>query len=463
MAIVLIVDDEATFARNAARFLERAGHQASVAGTVAQAQAMLREQAPDVVVLDYRLPDGTGMDLIQHIRSSEAQLPIVLITGHGSIELAVQAMKAGANDLLTKPVGLPELRSRVEALARHQRDASRLQYFEAREREAGHELIGDSPAMQALRERIDRIAAIDSEGMRPPVLITGETGSGKELVARGCHYRSPRRHQPFVEINCAAMPAQLVEAELFGYERGAFTDAKQRKLGLLEAADGGTLFLDEIGDMDLLQQAKLLKVIEDGRLRRIGGVQEQQVALRIVAATHQDLEARVAQGAFRADLYFRLRVLQLKVPPLRERAGDALLLARHFCQGFAQRYRRPQLRLSAAAEAAIARHDWPGNVRELRNLIEQAVMLAPGSEIGAADLMLPDTAPAAVGVPGTTGPAAEAALPAGASGSVLERLEREQLVAAMQAAGQNVSLAARQLGITRDTLRYRLDKHGLRD
>ncbi|CAD5371603.1 Regulatory protein AtoC [Rubrivivax sp. A210] len=460
MTHILIVDDEATFARNAALYLARTGNEVAVAGTAAEGRALYAEKPPDIVVLDYRLPDATGLEMIEFIRNTDKTVPIVLITGHGSIELAVEAMKAGANDLLTKPVSLAELRSRVELLAQRQRESSRLNYFESREREASHEILGNSPEMQALLQRIDRIASIDGggQGMLPPILITGETGTGKELVARACHYRSARRQRPFIEINCAALPATLLETELFGHERGAFTDAKQRKLGLLEAADGGTLFLDEIGDMDLALQAKLLKIIEDGRFRRIGSVQEQQVQVRIVAATNQDLEARVAQGVFRADLYFRLRVLQLMVPPLRQRAGDALLLARHFCQTFAQRYRREGTRLGAAAEAAIARHGWPGNVRELRNLIEQAVMLAAANEIVPAELMLPDGGvPAALSVPVEDGGNG-----GGGSGSSLDRVEREMLVNAMREAQQNVSRAARQLGISRDTLRYRLEKHGLR-
>jgi DNA-binding NtrC family response regulator len=447
MANILIVDDEETFAKNAARYLERAGHVVEVVGSVAAAVSALAEGHPDVVVLDYRLPDGTGMDLVQRIRAKDDAVHLMLVTGHGTIELAVEAMKAGANDLLTKPVSLAELRDRIAALTQRQRASSRLRYYETREREASHELRGESAAMHALRERLDRIAAIDGEGMLPPVLITGETGTGKELVARAVHYRGPRRQRPFIEINCAAIPPQLLESELFGHERGAFTDAKERRLGLLEAADGGTLFLDEVGDMEPALQAKLLKVIEDGRYRRVGSVQEQRVQLRVVAATHQDLDARVAGGAFRADLLFRLRVLQLKVPPLRERDGDAVLLARHFCAQFAQRYQRLPLALSVRAEAAIAAHHWPGNVRELRNVVEQAVLLAPGPFVEDHDLALP---------------AAHDRTAAPDGGSQLDRAERELLLKALADAQNNVSLAARELGISRDTLRYRMEKHGLK-
>jgi DNA-binding NtrC family response regulator len=457
MATILIVDDEVTYAKNAAKYLERFGHTVSTAATAAEGRTLAETRKPEVLVLDYRLPDGTGLEFIGHIRATDPAVHIILITGHGTIELAVDAMKAGANDLLTKPVSLLELRERIDGLMRQQRDASRLRYFEARERGASPSILGQSPAIRELQQRIERMASIDAAGMLPPILIGGETGTGKELVARACHYLSPRSAKPFIEINCAAMPPTLLETELFGHERGAFTDAKERKIGLLEAADGGTLFLDEVGDMDLALQAKLLKVIEDGRFRRIGSVQEQQVCVRIVAATNRDLEARVAEGVFRADLYFRLRVLQLMVPPLRERDGDAAFLARHFCQVMAQRYRREGVRLGAAAEAAIASHRWPGNVRELRNVIEQAVMLAAGDTIGVDDLMLSASA-ASQSPPGGPQPSHPTE-----SGSALDRRERELLVQAMSESNRNVSQAARNLGISRDTLRYRLEKHRLKE
>ncbi len=453
MASILIIDDEATLARNAARFLEKGGHGASVAGTGREGLRQFAELRPDAVVLDYRLPDMDGLAVIAAIRADDAQVPIIMITGHGSIELAVEAMKAGANDLLTKPVALGELRQRIGQLTQRQRENSRLQYYEARERDRSQldALVGTSPAIADLRDRINRIAGVEGIDTLPPVLIIGETGTGKELVARACHFCSPRRDMPFVEVNCAAIPASLLESELFGHERGAFTDARERKLGLLEAADGGTLFLDEIGEMDRSLQAKLLKVLEDGRLRRLGSVHERQVNVRIVAATNQNLEAHIQQGLFRADLYFRLRVLQIHVPPLRERDGDVLVLARHFLAEFAQRYRKGVLGFTPAAERLLQAHTWPGNVRELRNLVEQAALLAGDSAIGPGDLPL-STSHAQ---PGATRPDTEAGL------SALDRVERDILVQALADTRGNVSQAARHLGISRDTLRYRMDKHGL--
>ncbi len=459
MANILIVDDEETFARNAAKFLEKGGHSVRVALTAADGLEVCAAFGPDLVVLDYRLPDMDGLMVIGRIRRLDPEVPILMITGHGSIELAVDAMKAGANDLLTKPVALGELRQRIGLLTERQRESSRLRYFEARERDAGQleSLVGDSTVMCELRERIRRIAAIEARETLPPVLIIGETGTGKELVARATHFCSERRDKPFVEVNCAALPANLLESELFGHERGAFTDARERKLGLLEAADGGSLFLDEIGEMDRALQAKLLKVIEDGRVRRLGAVQERQVNVRIVAATNQDLEDHIRQGLFRADLYFRLRVLQINVPPLRERVGDPLQLARHFLVEFGQRYRKSGLAFTPAAEAALVSHPWPGNVRELRNLVEQAVLFVSGASIGPADLLLPrspEARPAELPTPGVV-------VPVDLRGSALERVEREMLVQALTQTGGNVSRAARELGISRDTLRYRMEKYGI--
>ena len=458
MSNILIVDDEDTYAKNAARYLAREGHETRTAGTLAEGLRLFRDLSPDVVILDYRLPDGTGLEFLQQARTSPSDTHIILITGHGTIELAVEAMKAGADDLLTKPVALSALRDRIGALAKRQRASSRLKFFEAREREASQTILGQSTTLRSLVQRIERVAAVEGEGMLPPVLITGETGTGKELVARACHFWSARRDRPFIEINCAALPAQLLENELFGHERGAFTDARERKIGLIEAADGGTLFLDEVGEMDLALQAKLLKVIEDGRFRRIGSVREQQVHVRIVAATNRELERRVEEGAFRADLYFRLRVLQLNIPALREREGDAVLLARHFCAEFARRYRRPHLQLREDAEALVAIYRWPGNVRELRNVMEQAVLLAAGDRITPQDLTLP--ASAMCGGAESAPSVHETLEPPG--GSVLERMERDMLLNALRDAQNNVSQAARLLGISRDTLRYRMEKHHIR-
>lgn len=460
MATFLIIDDEETFAKNAARFLEKSGHTVLTAGTGAEGVKAMTASSPDAIVLDYRLPDTDGITLISQLRALDDSVPILMITGHGSIELAVEAMKAGTNDLLAKPVSLTNLRERLTRMAQRQRETSRLEYYEAKVRDTGQidAILGNSEAISKVRQRIARINEFDATDNLPPVLIIGETGTGKELVARACHFGSSRREQPFIEVNCAAIPSMLLESELFGHEKGAFTDARERKIGLIEAADGGTLFLDEIGEMDVGLQAKLLKVIEDGRLRRVGSVQERRVSVRILAATNQNLEERIKLGAFRADLYFRLRVLQVLIPPLRERTGDALMLAKVFLAEFGRRYRKENLHFSPEAQTAISSHTWPGNVRELRNLTEQAVMLAAESSISTGDLLLPSTPP----------PVSRATSFASMltpdddddGGSALDRVEKDLLSKALQSANGNVSQAARTLGISRDTLRYRMEKHG---
>ncbi len=458
MPTILLIDDEETFVKNVARYLATAGHEVFTAVSGEEGLGLMIN-APDAVVIDYRLPDIDGITLIKRIRSRDPQVPILMITGHGSIELAVEAMKVGANDLLTKPVPLNDLRQCLGALIQRQRDSNRLKYLDAKEQRSEHSIIGESTVVRSLRERISRIAELDgSSGSLPPVLIIGETGTGKELVARALHSQSQRLDKPFIEINCAAIPGNLLESELFGHERGAFTDAKERKIGLIEAADEGTLFLDELGEMDLALQAKLLKVLEDGRFRRIGAIQERQVNIRIIAATNQDLEARIQQGAFRADLYFRLRVLQLNVPPLREREGDVLILSRYFLERFSVRYRRQGLGFSPAAEAALLNHHWPGNVRELRNVVEQSVLLCLNAEIDAADLLLPQKPASA----DSRLPSPPLSASKGEEGSILEAMERDVLVKALAGSGNNVSKAARELGISRDTLRYRMEKYGLK-
>ena len=360
MAHILIIDDEEVFARNIARFLEKSGHLTSAAVTAARGIEAFHADNPDIIILDYRLPDRDGLQVLAEFRAADPDIPVLMLTGHGSIELAVNAMKAGANDLLTKPVGLEELRQRIERFANQQRQNHRLRYFEAREMHAGRSILGESPGIIELRNRVQRMAAIS--GHAPPVLIRGETGTGKELVAHALHDDSPRHGQAFIELNCAAIPAQLLESEIFGHEKGAFTDARERKIGLIEAADGGTLFLDELGEMELPLQAKLLKVLEDGRFRRLGSLQERQVDIRIVAATNCDLEALIHQGRFRADLYFRLRVLTIDVPPLRTRGSDIAILAEHFLKQFALRYHR-KVTLTVDALDTLLHHQWPGSTR----------------------------------------------------------------------------------------------------
>jgi DNA-binding NtrC family response regulator len=375
-----------------------------------------------------------------------------MMTGFGGIELAVEAMKHGAADYLTKPVSLAELKLLIDRLLEHHRLRQTVGYYRERDAVASglDKIVGRSPAIDAMRAAVGRLIEAERrlvDADAPAVLIHGETGTGKELVARALHYDGPRAAQPFVELNCGALPPHLIEAELFGYEKGAFTDARQRKPGLVETADGGTLFLDEIGEADPATQVKLLKLLEEKRFRRLGGLRDQQVNVRIVSATHQPLERMVQERRFRADLYFRLRIVEIEVPPLRARGDDVLLLAEHYLQHHARRYRRGELRLDGRARAALQRHAWPGNVRELRNVIEQAVLMTPGPVIGVEALAL------------ASGGAAVAAEDDDLN---LDRMERRLVERALQRSGHNVTQAARLLGVTRDTLRYRLERLGLR-
>ncbi len=435
---VLIIEDEATLAKNLRTYLARAGFDVVVANTAEAGLAELERFKPDVVLMDFHLPGMNGIEALARLRETAPGMPVVMVTGHGTVELAVDAMKAGAYDFLTKPVPLAKLRILLERAMGDER-----------------QLVGDSPPMLLLKQRIAQLLQAE-QNLRdtdaPAVLITGETGTGKELVARALHYAGPRRDQPFVEINCAAIPAQLLESELFGHERGAFTDARDRKMGLVETAAGGTLFLDEIGDLDPGLQAKLLKLLEEKTVRRLGGLRDQRVDVRIVAATHRSLEDQVRAEHFRADLYFRLRIVELRVPPLRERGEDVIVLARRFLDRHAARYGRGRVTLSPAAEDLLRRHRWPGNVRELRNLMEQAVLLSAGEVLAAEDLHLSPVPIATVETPAAVPPEA---------GMRLEDAERSLLVGALQKTGHNVTQAARLLGITRDTLRYRMEKYGL--
>lgn len=449
---VLLIEDEAQLARNVKLFLERKGFEVRLALTAELGLAALDEFRPDAVVLDFNLPGMNGLEALARIRSIAPEAVVVMVTGHGSEQVAVDAMKAGAYDYLVKPVALDKLKLVLERAVQEKRRSDELDYRRRRDarRDSAPTLIGNSTAMQRLRDAIARILAAESGlpgGTPPTVLITGETGTGKELVARALHFEGRRRDAPFVEINCASIPLQLLEAELFGFERGAFTDARERKIGLIEAADGGTLFLDEIGECDLGLQAKLLKLLEDRKVRRLGSVRERQVDVRIVAATNRDLQALVREGRLRSDLYFRLNTLQLRTPPLRERGRDILMLAESFLRTRCAHYGRPEMKFTPDAAALLEAHEWPGNVRELGNVVEQCVIMTQGAEVGADDLVQCGLRRAS--------PSPE--LP-----STLPEFERRLLAEALEANRWNVTKAARQLGVSRDTLRYRMQKFGIK-
>ncbi len=456
-SLVLIVEDEALLARNIKIFLERRGYEAACADTVRAAMTLYEEIHPDAVLIDQNLPDGLGMDIIRKIRASDRGTKLVMMTAHGKVEMAVEAMKCGADDYLVKPVGLDEIAALLDKLVAQTQMENSLSYFQAKEENrSGVELIlGNSPAITSLKERLARILDVERANPdapeRPPLLILGETGTGKELIARALHFDGARRAKPFVEVNCAALPEQLVESELFGHERGAFTDARERKVGLFQAADGGTLFLDEVGELPLQTQAKLLRALEERTIRPVGGVRDRAVDVRVVAATNASLEDKIRQGEFRSDLYYRLNTLVVNAPPLRRRGEDILLLANAFMTQFCARYGRNGLQLADDARAALLAHSWPGNVRELRNIAQQACLLAVGQWVHAADLSLREA-------PAIAQPANAAPI----QGGTLNEVERELIAGALRKVNGNVTLAARNLGVSRDTLRYRMEKYAIR-
>ncbi len=460
---ILVIEDESVLAKNIAIYLERSGFEVHLAASAEEGFSAMEETRPDAIVLDFNLPGLDGMTALARIRETDSGIPVVMMTGHGNVEMAVQAMRAGAHDFLTKPVALSKLRLVLEKAFGQTRQDLALDYYKRRDALSTgvDELIGDSAPMIALKQRMAQLRQAESqmsESGAPAVLVLGETGSGKEVVARALHHGGARRDKPFVELNCAAIPAQLLESELFGHERGAFTDAREKKVGLVETAEGGTLFLDEIGDMDIALQSKLLKLLEEKVIRRLGSVREQSVDVRIVAATHRPLEELVREGRFRADLYYRLCVVQLQLPALRERGSDILTLAHHFLRSHAVRYGKAPPVLTVEAEKALMAHPWPGNVRELRNVLEQAVLLGVGAVIDVQHMALPIPQAHATAAASTPGPAPQAPL---SSPATLVEIERAALVQALDRTGWNVSRAARLLGVTRDTLRYRIDKHGL--
>ena len=363
---VLIVDDEQTLARSAKAFLADHGYEAEVAPSGERALELLERLQPDVVFADVRLPGMSGIDLLKRIREFDPVLPVIMLTAYGSIEGAVEAVKLGAFDYVKKPVDLEELKLLADRARENRLLKQELSYYRRRAtRDVGFAtMVGESPAVHAVLERARQIAALEDT---PPVLLTGETGTGKGILAHAIHAAGPRAAKPFIEVNCTALPANLMEAELFGYERGAFTDAKESKPGLVEAAEGGFLFLDEIGDVDLAVQGKLLRAIEERTVRRVGSVRERKVDVRIVAATNRSLEREVEAGRFRADLRFRLDVIRIAIPPLRDRAEDVPGLVRRLWPEAADRVGSRAV-LGDDVIAALARYDWPGNVRELQNV-----------------------------------------------------------------------------------------------
>ncbi len=440
---MLVVDDDESARFVLRDYLEQRGYEVEVAITCQAAQAAFRSSRPDVAILDYSLPDGTALDLMPRLKALDAGVPLVLLTGHGSIDLAVQAIKEGAEHFLTKPVELEALRVVMERCLENQRNRKRQVAGRSREdSQAADPFLGESPAIRRLAEEARRIAPADS-----PVLIQGETGAGKGVLAAWLHRNGPRADEPFVDLNCASLSKDLLESELFGYERGAFTGAAQPKQGLLEVAHRGTVFLDEIGDMDPSVQPKLLKVLEDKRFRRLGDVRDRQVDVRLIVASHQDLMRLVREKAFRSDLYYRVSTIPLVVPPLRERAEDIPVLAAELLKRIAGEMGRGDLSVSRDALDALALHSWPGNVRELRNVLERAILLSEGRTLDRESLRF-----AADGDPAAGGLDADL---------TLEQVERRHIERVLRQEKWRVDTAARRLGVPRSTLYKKIKALGL--
>ena len=447
---VLVVDDEDDIRELLELSLLRMGLACDTAGSVAEARAWLEQRRYRLCLTDMRLPDGDGLELVEYIQKHLPGLPVAVVTAFGSIDTAIRALKLGAFDFVTKPIELKVLRELVT-------HALKLEPRAAAAASGGRQLIGDSPAFQQLRAQAEKLARNQA-----PVFIHGESGTGKEVIARLIHALGARASGPFVPVNCGALSAELMESEFFGHRKGSFTGATNDKEGLFQAANGGTLFLDEIGELPLAMQVKLLRAIQERAVRPVGAHAEEAVDVRILSASHQDLSRLVAEGRFRQDLFFRINVITLRVPPLRERREDIPALALHILGRLAEREGVAPRRLSGAALVALQQHAFPGNVRELENLLERACALCEGSEIGVEDI---DLQPADFSRPVT--PVGAAALMAAAS-SVDEQdadadgeLERLRMLRALEQTRWNRSAAARKLGLTLRQLRYRLQKWGM--
>ncbi|WP_341524323.1 sigma-54 dependent transcriptional regulator [Pseudomonas sp. G.S.17] len=439
---ILIVDDEPDIRELLEITLGRMKLDTRSARNVKEAHDWLAREAFDLCLTDMRLPDGNGLELVQHIQQRHAQVPVAMITAHGNLDTAIHALKAGAFDFLTKPVDLGRLRELVSS-------ALRLQAPSQSERSIDRRLLGDSPPIRALRLQIDKLARSQA-----PIYISGESGSGKELVARLIHEQGPRIERPFIPVNCGAIPTELMESEFFGHRKGSFSGAHEDKPGLFQAANGGTLFLDEVADLPLAMQVKLLRSIQEKSVRSIGDQQEQVVDVRILCATHKDLNAEVAAGRFRQDLYYRLNVIELAVPPLRERREDLDQLTAHVLQRLANGSGQAAARLEPQALSALKSYRFPGNVRELENILERAYTLCENHRIDIGDLRLAQTA----------GPLEQDEHNLADIDNLedyLENIERKIILQALEETRWNRTAAAQRLNLTFRSMRYRLKKLGL--
>lgn len=453
---ILIIDDEETLCYFLKESLEENGYQAVAAHTAREGLEVVTKQQIDLVLLDLKLPDGDGLNVLYEIKKEDSDLPVIVLTGHAAVESAVQAMKLGAYDYLEKPINLGELNLTAAKALESQAMRQEIQRLRSQQDRDHEFIVGNSKQMLDIMRLVERVAP-----SKASVLIQGESGTGKEVVAQAIHRMSPRGKKGFVPINCAAIPDTLMETELFGYEAGAFTDARRQKRGLIEMADGGTLFLDEISTLKLELQAKLLRIFETESVRRVGGMKDIHVDLRVIAATNRDLREAIQEKAFREDLYYRLSVVVIDLPPLRERIEDIDRFVAAFIAQF-NRIRATNLTgISADALRLMRQYEWPGNVRELRNVIERAMILCSGDVIKVADL------PAEIVSmePGIAFASNVVAIPPVSSGvdmkATVAGIEKRMIKEALAQTQGNKSQAARLLGISRDVLNYSIQKYGL--
>lgn len=451
--LICVVDDDELTRTWLCEHLKAAGYAVVEGGTGREALAIVDEQGPALMLLDWRLPDIDGIELIVRLREIDPDIVVVMVTAYGEVETAVRAVKAGAYHFMLKPLGVDDLFITIEKALESRK--LRHQVAVLRKQHGWHfaniELVGRSSIMRDLAQTVEKVARAD----KATVLLQGESGTGKDLIARAIHARSTRSDGPFLEINCSALPEHLVESELFGHERGAFTDAHKRKRGLAEMADGGTLFLDEIGDMAPGTQAKVLRFLENSRFKRVGGTGDVTVDVRVIAATNRDLDRAMEDHTFRSDLYYRLNVVPIHIAPLRDHPEDVEPLVDFFIEKLVRDLKREPVTLTAEAMRVLERYPWPGNVRELRNVIERALILEDTDEIRIEHL----PAEIRTGTSRLKPAGSEVKLPP--EGLRLEDLEIDLVRQALARTDGNVSQAARLLGLTRDTLRYRLEKYDL--
>jgi len=461
---IIIIDDEANIAELCKRVLEEDGHDPLIAATGEKGLELIEKEKPRLVLLDIMLPKMDGMAVLEKIMAFDPTIQVVMITAFASVQSAVEAMKRGACDYLSKPFMPDELKIVIQKAIENVKLKEALNY--RREKESKDftidNILGNCSQIKNIKDIINKITDLDksASGEPPTILIIGETGTGKELVAKAIHFQSPRFLSPLIEVNCPAISYNMMEAELFGHEKGSFTDAKSTRKGLFEAADGGSIFLDEIGSLDPDMQVKLLKVIEDKKVRRIGSVIDRKVDVRIIAATNRNLEEAVSQGEFREDLFYRLKVVTINLPVLRERGDDILLLAQHFLEFYATQYAKPITSFNNEAKEFLTGYHWPGNIRELRHVIERAVISEDRNQMGSENLFIKSlltTKECSLDLSKEQ----QIVIDLPKEGISLGLVEKEIIKEILSLTNWNLSKAARLLGISRDTLRYRIGKYQL--